>query len=289
MHNPKKNNLPKQWLILRLVNALSLDVVVGSLMCSLFVSKLMNTSPGWAYWILLPVAVWIIYTIDHLIDAFRLEENASTYRHKFHFIHRNVLGIIIIILLLGAVIILINWLEKSILIFGIGLSVFTVFYLAYLFFAAHKSLQISKEVFVSLIYVFGIWGGQLVLVNYKMDIGQFLLFIIFLLLVLADVLVLSYFEIDSDRIDSHQTFAVKYGEIKTRQVIVILVFITLFLDIYLVVFESKHLYRIMAKLFMMMGLILMLLLSYPKFFRRNEMYRYLAEALFWIPGLMAIY
>jgi len=289
MHKSKNNKLPKQWRILRLVNALSLDVLFGSLMCSILISRLLNTTPGWAFWIVLPTAVWIIYTLDHLIDASRLKAKASTFRHRFHFIHRKALGIIIIILVVSTTIIIIYWLEKSIIIFGIGLSVFTTLYLSYLFFAGERSLKISKEIFVSLIYVCGIWGGQLAIVNYKMDIGQLLILIIFLLLVLADVLVLSYFEVDSDRKDHHQTIAVKYGEKNTSQIIVVLVFISFLLNIYLMVFASEHIHQIIAKLFMIMGMILILLLSFPKFFRKNEIYRYIVECLFWIPGLMAIY
>ena len=34
------------------------------------------------------LGVWFIYTLDHLLDALNLKENASTRRHTIHYVHQ---------------------------------------------------------------------------------------------------------------------------------------------------------------------------------------------------------
>src|SRR6476659_9916470 len=68
----------------KLANILSLDVVAGAVICSIFFSQVFNTVIRVSGIISLALSVWIIYTVDHLLDARRITRQASTVRHRFH-------------------------------------------------------------------------------------------------------------------------------------------------------------------------------------------------------------
>ncbi|MEZ5145535.1 MAG: hypothetical protein R2759_00215 [Bacteroidales bacterium] len=58
-----------------------------AILSAAFASRIFSVTPGVAYWFILPIAVWVVYTSDHLVDAYRLKEKAHTPRHLFH--HQN--------------------------------------------------------------------------------------------------------------------------------------------------------------------------------------------------------
>ncbi len=94
----KNNENFKAFPFLRLLNTLSIDVVIGSIFSSYLVVKLLDVEPTWAFWIVLPVSVWIIYTLDHIIDAYRLKKQANTFRHFFHYQYKKTIIVTIAII-----------------------------------------------------------------------------------------------------------------------------------------------------------------------------------------------
>lgn len=69
---------------MRLLRALSLDVVAGVACGGLLAEDLAQTRMKPAWWITLLTAVWSVYTVDHLLDAFRPGARPNTARHAFH-------------------------------------------------------------------------------------------------------------------------------------------------------------------------------------------------------------
>lgn len=57
----------------------------------------------WSWYVVLPLAVWVIYTGDHLLDAYRLQDQASTPRHRFHHRHFKLLLALAVIAAVTAV------------------------------------------------------------------------------------------------------------------------------------------------------------------------------------------
>ena len=90
------NTHPKQ----SIYQVLSLDVVLGSLAVGMFAVKLLDVNPVLAWWFILPCAVWVVYTLDHLVDGFKRKGASSIYRHRFHYQNRWI--IIALILIIGA-------------------------------------------------------------------------------------------------------------------------------------------------------------------------------------------
>ncbi|WP_339608375.1 hypothetical protein [uncultured Roseivirga sp.] len=54
--------------LLTLIQNLSLDVTAGAVICSLYVAKLFEVRLESSMLVGLGVAIWLIYTIDHLFD-----------------------------------------------------------------------------------------------------------------------------------------------------------------------------------------------------------------------------
>ena len=75
---------------------LSIDVVLGAMAGLLFFSRLLRVEVEAPLFLLLGVAVWCIYTGDHLFDAIQARELVSP-RHKFHARHQKPLAIGLII------------------------------------------------------------------------------------------------------------------------------------------------------------------------------------------------
>lgn len=65
------------------ISWLSIDVVIGAMAGMLFFEELMNATLQWPAYALLGLAVWSIYTLDHLLDVRKKDLPLST-RRVFH-------------------------------------------------------------------------------------------------------------------------------------------------------------------------------------------------------------
>ncbi len=270
----------------RIFNILSLDVVTGSIAGGIMATTILNVKPGFAWWIVLPLSVWIVYTLDHLIDGMRLKKNAHTVRHLFHFHYSKPILTAIILFTLTDLFFIVFFLDKSILFFGIYAGAITLIYLAIVYFSGkRKILLLQKELFVALIYTIGIWGGPVALRSYVLNSGEILLTSMFFLVVWIAILILSIYEVDSDRIDKHNTVAVNFGTKKTSFLIFFLSAI-LFLTGIIEIISTSNIRLAMAfKILLIMDMILLLILSFPEKLKRENIYRTLVEMVFWLPGL----
>ncbi|WP_332911644.1 hypothetical protein [Algoriphagus boritolerans] len=69
--------------LLRYLSWLSIDVVLGAMAGMLFFEKLFRVSLHWPAYALLALAVWSIYTLDHLLDI-RKKTTPFSDRRTFH-------------------------------------------------------------------------------------------------------------------------------------------------------------------------------------------------------------
>ena len=68
--------------IYRYFHFLSLDIVLGALASSCFAARLFAVDPGWVWWITLALTIWLLYTGDHMLDAWR---NRKKIERELHF------------------------------------------------------------------------------------------------------------------------------------------------------------------------------------------------------------
>lgn len=272
--------------LLQKLSILSIDVVIGSVFCGAFVVKFLGIEPGFSWWIVLPISVWIIYTIDHIIDGYKLKDKAHTYRHYFHFRYIKPLIYLIIIFTIINLTLVLFFLKKQIVIFGIIAASITGLYLlgVYLF-RKKRSWFFQKELFVAFVYTIGIWGGPASLMDFILQPFQWVCLVVFFILVLTDLFVFSLYESETDLLDRHNTLVVNLGKKRTEKLILINIALVFFISITMIIYGQYQMIFIAAKIFMIMAFLLAVLVVFKNNLNKHSLYRYIGELIFWLPGL----
>src|SRR5688572_12452621 len=174
-------------------NILSLDVVAGAVISSLFFARLLHATVPAPVLAMLAFTVWIIYTLDHLRDARTIPGIASTDRHRFHQKHFRVIAATLAIVTV-ADLALIWFVSKDIIRAGAMLATVVIAYLV-----LQRYLKFLKEIFVACLYTAGILLPSLV--NTSSDISSFhhLVFVKFFITALMNLLLFSLFDHHKDR------------------------------------------------------------------------------------------
>ncbi len=283
----KQDIINIQWW--QIFNILSVDVVIGALAGGVMAVKLLHVNPGFAWWIVLPLSVWIVYTIDHLIDGVKLKDKSHTVRHFFHYYYAKQIIVTILILSIANITLILFFLENKIIEFGLIAGTATLLYLLIVYFSGKKkSYLLQKEFFVALIYTVGIWGGPVALTSYNITMTEILIIASFFLTVFAAILIFSVFEAEHDILDNHNTFAVNFGIDKTTNLIYFLMAAVFIICIGIIIMASNPLDAMAFKIMMIMSLLLLIILNFAKHLTRNNIYKNLIEMIFWLPGLFLL-
>jgi hypothetical protein len=259
--------------IYRYVNILSLDVAAGAVICALFFSALFGVYLKPFGIISLGLTVWIIYTADHLLDASRVTQPASTERHRFHQRHFKILFSILIVAMVIDVVQLF-FMRKPVIIAGILLAA-----LVLLYFLAQRYLIYVKELFGALLYAGGVLLAPLSLMEKPLGSMQMVLMLAFMLTALINLLLFTWFDRVRDQQDKHQSFTTIFGE-KATQTILSILFI---LNASLTAIQIKNDYIKPAIILLLMNLVLLFILLNKKYFSVHDRYRLLGDAVFLLP------
>ena len=281
---------------LRTAYYLSIPVVVGAVLSNRMAARLSDVDPvHWATPIVLALVVFIIYTVDRLLDVRkdRLRQ-PSTPRHRFHQQHATLLWRLVA----GAIVltcILVFFLPASVIKFGLVLGLVCAAYVGVVFRlpARHPALLL-KEPLVAVLYSAGIWGSVWVqrpsirftdLVEGLLFMGiafqNLLLFAVMEQLEVSPVAgpaapanpelfsLATYWGLDyCDRLLRWLTFG-----------IVISAFVLCFLT-------NDRFAQRSALMLALMSLTLYGIQRYPAYFLKNERYRWLGDGIFWMPALV---
>ena len=135
---------------------LSLDIAIGGVVCSLAVAKMIGIEMPYPISGCLFLAIWSIYTIDHLIDSSYLKY-PSMPRHQFHKKHQGIIRTVLFFAIVAGAF-LASQLPADTLWMGaiIGIVV-VVYFLTIMSTAAF----IPKEIIVGAIYTIGVFIGPL--------------------------------------------------------------------------------------------------------------------------------
>ena len=91
---------------------LSLDVVFGAMATLYFFQELLHVHLDWPAYGLLALAVWCIYTGDHLVDA-RKSKGPLSPRRAFHLQYQSLLAVGIVLAVMGGSWSAWTWLPKG--------------------------------------------------------------------------------------------------------------------------------------------------------------------------------
>ena len=268
---------------------LSIDVVIGTIAVGFMATKLLNITPNPYWWLILPLTVWVIYTLDHIIDSYKNKTKAVIARHRFHYIYQK--SIIISITIASALSISLSliFLDNQIIYYGLLLSLFIAIYLIIVFLVKKKkTILLQKELIIAFVYTSGIFLAPLVWYQ-KMPPYPILLVIFnIFILVWLEGIIISWFDYDDDIKDGHTSFTIVVGKKNTRRFIIVMqVLLAILTKISMLTVTTKIEFAALI-ITIIMDIILLIVVFNPNKFYKNEYYRITGEAIFLLPLLIIL-
>jgi len=264
--------------VYQLTRILSLDVVLGACVSAWFIAQLCEVAVEPVTILTLGVCVWLIYTADHLWDAYRIQHPAHTVRHIFH--QRYFLALVIgwfVTVALG--IALLFYIPPSIFRGGLVLSGGVVTYFVVNQFI-NFNLIVPKEVLAALLYTSGIFLPVAVQIE-SLNLISYLVFGQFFLLALANLTLISWYELTSDRLDGASSLAIQYGKPKTQLISIACILLAIILTGWMVLIAPSASHSVII----LMSLVLGSIWVFPVWHAKYERYRWVADGIFLLPAV----
>lgn len=261
----------------KVFNALSLDVAAGAVICAAFFATIFKVVVLPQGLTALGLAVWIVYTADHLLDARRLHQTASTFRHQFHQRHFTTVTTLLAIAFIVELVLLF-FLRKPLFYNGLWLGFGVALYVI-----INQWLSYVKEIAGALLYCGGI---LLPCISFKQESLQYadqIIVLQFLLIVFANLVLFSWMDYENDLKDHHPSLVTRVGNESAKMILWLLFCILFILNVFAVFVSIKSTF-----IFMAMELVLFLLFLFPVYFKTKDRFRFLGDAIFFLPVLIHI-
>jgi hypothetical protein len=269
----------------------SLDVAGAALGGGVMAVRVLGGSPRPAFYALLPASVWVVYTLDHLIDARRMGITAATPRHRFHVRHAAALWAVLVpvavVCGVGGLVAL-SWVGVA---FGVAMTALVGLHELIVKLAGDRaSPLLVKELGVGLIFTAGTWGlpatvrvwhagwppgwGVVVAVQYAV-------------LACVNLVEFSVFEARRDAAAGQTSFVRGVGRRGAARVALGLLALQLPLAA-VVLWRGERTGSIAEAVLLAMAVGLAAILIWPRTFARRERYRTVGDGVFLLPLLMAV-
>jgi hypothetical protein len=267
-------------------NLLSLNVVLGAVICSAMFWKLPDGTGvvNIPSLLLLGCTTWIIYILDRLLDL-RIYPANPTERHKFHQEHQYNLSVLLVVLVVVAIA-LCFFIPRPILWFGclLSLSLGIYFWVLNKFLKRDK-MQWLKEPITAICYSFAVVGIAYVH-HSSINLSGWILAFMFFLIASQNLLIFSYFE-KINLANSDNTIDL-FGPKTSIRIIRILGFIVLFLAIFLFSSGWEYIHKV-GLVLGIMSQILSFMPALATYFSKNERYRWVGDGVFLLPVILLLF
>lgn len=269
--------------ILNFINTYSILVAIGSLSSYLFFSNLFDVKPNYVLALGLSLSLWIIYTLDHLLDGLSIGKDASSIRHREHFLkHKQMIRWMLfgLIILIG----LSFWVPQVYYGYVLFLFILTLLHFCINYFLSRKYtfLRYLKEIFVALVVTIGFIITPLIGNEESLNLTQLIyIFIIFYFINLSNLLIFSFFDRDRDHRDNMLTIAHLYSHRKLKRLIYL--GIGMSTTILVISYINGHLTLISFFVFASMQLTLLFITSFPSYFKFSDRYRFFGDLIYLYP------
>ena len=269
------------------IQLLSIDVVLGTLAVGYMATKMLHVSTNPIWWIILPMSVWVVYTLDHIIDSYKNKMEAVIYRHKFHYLNRKLISIVMILTGIITMVLSVLFLDTQIIRLGLFLSLFIVCYLALIsFLNQSESIFLQKELIIAIAYNTGIFMAPL---YWYGSLPSFsVIVVIFNIFALAwfEGIMISWFDYNNDTEDGHTSFTFLFGKRNTRRFLILGHMVIEVITILFLITTPFNIVFWSLLITFVMNLILGLVIIFPNSFMRNNYYRIIGETVFLLPVLV---
>lgn len=207
---------------------LSLDVALGACAGLYFFAHLLDTNLHWLFYILMAMAVWSIYTLDHLMDAHQVKGTASTDRHRIHQHYAKKLSLVLVFIVviglgLGYYLLQLSLVSLSVLILSV-LILANLILLKYYF----KKLAVLKEFNTAIFYTIGIMMVPYLLhMEEGVHRGFWYLGLGYFCIAWMNLIFLSLMDAATDRADGFSSIVTAVGEKGVEKLLFYLMIVTL--------------------------------------------------------------
>jgi len=262
------------------VSILSLDVVAGAVCCCAMFARQLQTPVSWAQYFVLGSSVWLIYTIDHLLDALRKPILISP-RHRFHRHYRKLLLTVSVPLWIVTAGVAFSVLPLPVVWFGLSLGGCLTGYLVVTHFLPIR--YFFKEGWVALLYTAGVWGNVAVLAPAIRPTDWFTV-VVFGIIILQQAVQLAWYEAEEDTHQQMKSAVSKRGADQTHRWLKALIFEALVATMAGFTFLGDTVTdRCVWFTLIVIAVILLLITYFPACFRRGYTYRLLSDGILMLP------
>jgi hypothetical protein len=264
------------------LSMLSIDVVLGAMAGMVFFSDLLEVNLPFILYLLLGLAVWSIYTLDHLLDAKKIKHNASSDRHHFHQRYSKQLGFflgIVVVLGLG---LSFNHKALDVIVWpALTLGALMAMVMGLIYFSG-KKLSWLKELMTAGFYVLGIVLAPFFFLNAEKVTLYFYFFVLaYFILACLNLYILSFDDQEKDQRDGLGTVLQWISSLKLKRIILITFIFGVGLTLTLLVVVPSF-YKIHAGI-----LLLLMVFHIYEFYKDQNLYlRQKLEASFLFPYLL---
>ena len=267
--------------IIHFVQNLSLDITAGAVISCWFICDFLGVATSVPMLSGLGMAIWLIYTADHILDARKATGEIVNPRHAFHRKYQKpVVGIAVLVFVIGVY----NAFQLPLktIYYGLVLVGLSGLYFVYL---KTSITQRFKESFAALVYTAGLFAGPLSLVP-ELNWDMAILAGFFFLLAYANLLVLPLFEKEIDEQQGVVSIATRQGDFGVTFFFYVTVMLITLGAVLVVRFSDAFGYA--PFLFILMSWSLFALISKPAFFHKYQLYRIVGDGIFFLPGLLLL-
>ncbi|GAA4454990.1 hypothetical protein GCM10023189_22250 [Nibrella saemangeumensis] len=238
----------------------------------------------WATTWVLALVVFIIYTVDRLLDV-RKPDMLPTARHTFHRRHAPVLWRVVAGAA-GLALLLAIWLPGSVIKFGLVLGVLCAAYVAMVFRlpARHPAL-LAKEPLVALFFTAGVWGSVWVQ-RPSVSAVEWAQALMFLAIAFQNLLLFSVLELQEQLTVPQFSLATYWGPLLCDQLMRWLTFLVVGSSFFVCFTVTDRFAQRSALIQAIMSLVLYVIQRHPAYFLKNERYRWIGDGVFWLPALV---
>jgi hypothetical protein len=261
----------------RLLNILSIDVALGAVCCAAWFAVLFEVTLRPYALASLGLTVWIIYTIDHLLDARKVSGPASTDRHRFHQKNFTVL-LTILVIAIALDLLVVFFVRKEVFKSGIVLSCVMMIY-----FLLQHHLRHFKEFVIAILFSCGVLLPAWSLSTGSTNAGLALIISQFVLTALLNLLLFSWFDHHNDIKDKRESFVTLIGERASRQIISFLFLLNASLMLATILYSSALINQ--ELIIFLMNFMLAFVFIQRKRFEVNDRFRLVGDCIFLFPVL----
>lgn len=268
-------------IVFRAIRVLNLDIPAGAVCSSIFAAKLFHLAPSPFYFIIVFLALWVIYSADDIIDGIRSRNSSYKHEYRFHYKKKHILIPLIILSILIGGLLSFTFLEPKLIFFGLCMILAVALYFAYNTRNNNRIRFYLKEITIAVIYTTGIFGGMILLKGYTTPF-QILIILNFLLVAYSNVLMFSLADLEKDKHLRFNNFTLQFGVTLTKQILLLTLSLSLLMSLFTGIYFQHWNFSFVPLL-----MTIYLVITYYKaiYLKKHKLFGIFCDSVFFLPIL----